>query len=140
MKYERVMIVDDNEVDNFVTRRSLELAGLCSDVSTFFTGREALDYLIKHQSTPSKLPELIFLDLYMPVVDGFVFLFEFEELPEQIKELCSIVVLSSAIDKKNINKIKKNVLVKDYISKPMTEAAIKNLQRVIPPSHTMGNR
>lgn len=137
MKYDSIMIVDDNEVDNFVTRRALEITELCEQVNIFPSGREALDFLYQHHATPSKLPDLIFLDLYMPVVDGFVFLFEFDELPENVKHHCKIVVLSSAMDKKSIHKIKKNELVKEYIPKPLTEAAIQKLKDIVPPSHML---
>ena len=63
----------------------------------------------------------------MPVVDGFVFLFEFEDFPQEVKNKCNIVVLSSLLDKMVIDKVLRNEYVSDFIPKPLTEAALQRL-------------
>ncbi|MGN6648250.1 MAG: response regulator, partial [Cytophaga sp.] len=73
-----VMLVDDNETDNFIHRRVLEMGNFSENIIVKNSGKSALEYLEANQSNPDLIPEVIFLDINMPIVDGFVFLFEFE--------------------------------------------------------------
>lgn len=126
-----VMIIDDNEIDNFVTRRVLENVKFCEHINIITSGEEALDFFEANQNNKDKLPDLIFLDLNMPVVDGFMFLFEFDDFSEHIKSNCQIVILSGALEKKSVHKILKNEYVTDYINKPLTEETLKKLSILI---------
>jgi CheY-like chemotaxis protein len=74
-----VMLVDDNDTDNFISRRIIEITKFAGDVVIKNSGKSALEYLEDHKTTHTKLPDLIFLDINMPIVDGFVFLYEFEK-------------------------------------------------------------
>lgn len=125
--FERVMIVDDNEIDNFVTRRVLEMGDFASHIEVMTSGKHALEYFEQHKSNLSMIPDLILLDLNMPVVDGFVFLFEFDEFAVEIKEKTEIIVLSSILEKRVIDKILTNEYVSDFIPKPLTESSLKRI-------------
>lgn len=125
--FERVMIVDDNEIDNFVTRRVLEMGDFASHIEVMTSGKHALEYFDQHKSNLSMIPDLILLDLNMPVVDGFVFLFEFDEFAVEIKEKTEIIVLSSILEKRVIDKILTNEYVSDFIPKPLTESSLKRI-------------
>ncbi len=123
----RVMIIDDNDIDNFITQRILNKANFSKQVAIHNSGLEALDYLRSFANQENKLPEVIFLDLNMPIVDGFVFLFEFEDLPLTVREHCQVVILSGLMDKKIIDKVLKNHYVNDFVPKPLTSAALQRL-------------
>lgn len=125
--FERVMIVDDNEIDNFVTRRVLEMGDFASHIEVMTSGKHALEYFEQYKSDLNKIPDLILLDLNMPVVDGFVFLFEFDEFAVEIKEKTEIIVLSSILEKRVIDKILTNEYVSDFIPKPLTESSLKRI-------------
>ncbi len=124
---QRVMIIDDNDIDNFITQRILNKAEFTKQVDICNSGIEALNFLKTYAEEPDKLPDVIFLDLNMPVVDGFVFLFEFEDLPEVVREKCKVVILSGLLDKDVIDKVLKNQFVHDFIPKPLTAAALSRL-------------
>jgi CheY-like chemotaxis protein len=68
-----VMLVDDNDTDNFISRRIIEITKFAKNVEVKNSGKSALEYLEREQDNPAKLPDIIFLDINMPIVDGFVF-------------------------------------------------------------------
>jgi len=67
--------------------------------------------------------------LNMPVVDGFIFLFEWEDFPQEVKEKCKIVVLSSMLDTEIIDKVSKNHYVSEFIPKPLSVSALKRIHQ-----------
>jgi CheY-like chemotaxis protein len=79
-KIDLVMLVDDNDTDNFISRRIIEITKFASSVEIKNSGKSALEYLDENKEIPEKLPDYIFLDINMPIVDGFVFLYEFEKI------------------------------------------------------------
>src|SRR5690554_3086285 len=100
--FSTIMLVDDNETDNFIHKRVIELSGFANEIIIKNSGKSALEYLQTHARSIEKLPDIIFLDINMPIVDGFVFLFEFENFSEAIKAKSKIVILSSSDSKRDI--------------------------------------
>jgi len=125
---ELVMLVDDNETDNFISKRIIEITKFAKRVVVKSSGRSALDYLIEHQVNPEDLPNIIFLDINMPIVDGFVFLYEFDTFNEMVKNKCKIIILSSSDNKRDIDKIVNNNHVIKFITKPLTEVALDEIK------------
>ena len=123
-----VMLVDDNDTDNFISKRIIEITKFASDVEVKNSGKSALEYLREHENIEDKLPNLIFLDINMPIVDGFIFLYEFEKFSESIKDKCKVVILSSSDNKRDIDKIVNNNHVIKFITKPLTEAALREFK------------
>lgn len=119
-----VMLVDDNETDNFISKRIIEITGFASRVEVKNSGKSALDYLAAHQDSPEDLPNIIFLDINMPVVDGFVFLYEFEKFKELVRTKCKVIILSSSDNKRDIDKIVNNNYVIKFVTKPLTEYSL----------------
>ena len=68
-----VMLVDDNDTDNFIHKRVIELTGFAKNIIVKNSGKSALEFLESNKSNLDALPDLIFLDINMPIVDGFVF-------------------------------------------------------------------
>lgn len=123
-----VMLVDDSDTDNFINKRVIELSKFTTQILIKDSGRSALEYLAQHENQPQQLPNLIFLDINMPIVDGFVFLYEFEEFPESIKNHCKIIILSSSNSKRDIDRIIDNKYVIDFITKPLSLDAMAGLK------------
>jgi CheY-like chemotaxis protein len=119
-----VMLVDDNDTDNFISRRIIEITRFAKDVIIKNSGKSALEYLEENKSVPDSLPDLIFLDINMPIVDGFVFLYEFEKFEDGLKNKCKVIILSSSDNKRDIDKIVNNDHVIKFITKPLTENAL----------------
>ena len=100
-----VMLVDDNDTDNFISKRIIEITKFARRVEVKSSGKNALDYLRENQNIMDNLPNVIFLDINMPIVDGFVFLYEFEKFNEFVKNKCKVIILSSSDNKRDIDKI-----------------------------------
>ncbi len=122
-----VMLVDDNETDNFISKRIIELAGFATNVIVKNSGKSALEYLEQEQMNPDNLPDLIFLDINMPIVDGFVFLFEYEQLSEEVRKKCKIAILSSSDNKRDIERMVNNEFVIRFVTKPLTVESLEEI-------------
>lgn len=123
-----VMLVDDNDTDNFISKRIIEITKFANRVEVKNSGKSALDYLRENQDKVEELPNLIFLDINMPIVDGFVFLYEFEKFNDSIKDKCKVIILSSSDNKRDIDKIVNNNHVIKFITKPLTETALEEVK------------
>ncbi|MDH5382603.1 MAG: response regulator [Cyclobacteriaceae bacterium] len=125
-----VMLVDDNETDNFISKRIIEITHFANGVEVKNSGKSALDYLDENKNNIDKLPNLIFLDINMPIVDGFIFLYEFEKFNDNVKDKCKVIILSSSDNKRDIDKIVNNNYVIKFITKPLTESALEELKEL----------
>ena len=123
-----VMLVDDNDTDNFISKRIIEITKFASEVEVKNSGKSALEYLDEHKDNQDRLPDIIFLDINMPIVDGFVFLYEFEKFNDTIKNKCKVIILSSSDNKRDIDKIVNNDHVIKFITKPLTETALGDIK------------
>ena len=121
-----VLIVEDNPIDVFINTRVVEQSGLAKEVLAIQSAREALEFL-NQRAVNSELPDLIFLDIRMPDLDGFEFLDEFSELPKRVLDLCKIVMLSSTIDPIELEKARNSPFVLAFIPKPLTRDKIIEL-------------
>lgn len=125
---ELIMLVDDNDTDNFISKRIIEITRFASRIEVKGSGKSALDYLKENQHIQKNLPNIIFLDINMPIVDGFVFLYEFDKFSELVKSKCKIIILSSSDNKRDIDKIVNNNHVIKFITKPLTEMALEEIK------------
>lgn len=123
-----VMLVDDNDTDNFISKRIIEITKFASRVEVKGSGKSALDYLKENQSHVENLPNIIFLDINMPIVDGFVFLYEFEKFNELVRNKCKVIILSSSDNKRDIDNIVNNDHVIKFITKPLTEVSLDEIK------------
>lgn len=126
---DKAMIIDDSEIDLFIHRRFLELCNFSRELVSYKSAESALHWL--KNLTEDTPPRVIFLDLNMPVVDGFSFLTLFGSLPEKVKERSRIVVLTSsnsATDREQVF-LYKNVI--KMITKPIKQADIEALRILV---------
>jgi CheY-like chemotaxis protein len=128
---ELVLLVDDNDTDNFISKRIIELTGFAKNVEVRNSGKAALDYLRENQTNLERVPNIIFLDINMPVVDGFVFLYEFDKFAQPLKDKAKIIILSSSDNKRDIDKIVNNNHVINFITKPLTEVSLEEIHTLL---------
>ena len=119
MKIEKIMIVDDNEFDCYITSKIINNLDESIDIMEFNSSLTAIQFLEEFQNSPEKLPNLIFLDIYMPIIDGFGFVEKFNTFSDVIKAHTKICILSTTVDDLYINKAKLNSTIL-YTSKPIT--------------------
>src|SRR4030095_15973989 len=92
--YNKVMIIDDNYTDRYVGEIRLKKHPFAKEVILKDSGRSALEFLEVSVNAPGDLPQLIFLDINMPEMNGFEFLEGFALLPEIVHATCDIMMLS----------------------------------------------
>ena len=123
-----VMLVDDNDTDNFISKRIIEITQFSQHVIVKSSGKSALDYLDENKNSLDAIPDIIFLDINMPIVDGFVFLYEYEKFSNSVKDKCRVIILSSSDNKRDIDKIINNDLVIKFVTKPLTEKTLTEIK------------
>lgn len=121
MAYKCVMLVDDNDIDNIINEKIIEANNFAETILVFQTGQEGLDYLVANKDNVDALPEIVFLDINMPIMDGFQFLEEFEKFNANILGKCKVIMLSSSISPKDIDRAASNKYVKKYLNKPLNK-------------------
>jgi response regulator of citrate/malate metabolism len=128
-KYNCVLLIDDDGVTNFINHRLIKKMNITDCISSAMNGNEALKYLKDFsQSNNNNAPELILLDINMPVLDGFEFLEQFEKITFANKERIKIIFLTTSTHQKDILKISSNTKI-GYINKPLTQEKLQeNIQ------------
>ena len=119
-----VCLIDDDEVYQFIFQRQVEISNLARQVLIFPNGQKGFDYLKKALKDPDTLPEYIFLDINMPIMDGWQFLEEFSAIKNQFSKQINIYLVTSSIDERDIEKANKFSDVKEYLIKPISEEKI----------------
>ena len=131
-RYYAVMLIDDNEIDNLINQKMIEASNITKHIYTHTGARSAIEFLKNIEKLDDLalkvLPDVIFLDIDMPLMDGFQFLDEFEKLGVDAKDKCRIVMLTSSINPQDVNKSKKYEYVKKYINKPLSQQNLDKLE------------
>lgn len=126
-----LLLIDDDEIFTFMTKRIIEKTNLAEQIKIFENGKEAIDFLTSVSGKPELLPEIIFLDLSMPIMDGWGFLEEYILLKPKFGKKITLYIISSSVSPKDHERAKSYSEVSDFIIKPMSKEKfidiIKNL-------------
>jgi CheY-like chemotaxis protein len=120
-------LVDDDDIYRFLTGKIIKESQLVDKVWMYTNGQEAIESLSKSIQSNDKLPQIILLDLTMPVMDGWEFLDEFNVLRSYTDDPISIYIVSSSISPKDIAKVHEYNSVKDFVIKPITKEKFLDL-------------
>jgi two-component SAPR family response regulator len=121
--YKTCLLIDDNYIDNFVTRKILENSKFAETIIVYQSPTDA----IKALNDGGIKPDVIFLDVRMPQMTGFEFLQEFEAIPMDNKEKVKIFMLSSSLDPTDMSNSLNNKYVTQFLHKPLTQEALEEL-------------
>ncbi|GIZ10347.1 response regulator [Flavobacterium sp. UMI-01] len=124
-KIDQVCIIEDDPTHLFITKKYVELSGLVENIMIYKNGKEAYDKLKAIFISAQKLPEIILLDLNMPIWDGWQFLEEFLKIP--IKSKINIFILTSSVSSEDRIQASKFNLNGKYLVKPITFSEIKSI-------------
>ena len=120
-------VVDDDEIYTFTVKRIIERSAIAEKTIFFHNGKAALDFLVENINQNNALPDLILLDLNMPVLDGWQFLDEFNLLLPKLEKKITIFIVSSSIDEADYSKAREIEAVTDFVVKPLTVEHLHNI-------------
>lgn len=126
-KIKKILLIDDDEISNFINERRIRNAGIADQVSVCVSGINAIQLLKELLQKNEQRPEVILLDINMPVMDGFGFLDEFMKFPEPFINGVKIAMLTSSLEKEEIKRSFEYKNVIDFINKPLSTQKIESL-------------
>jgi len=111
-KYQSIMLIDDNDIDNFINERLVKAYYFSKNVYVHTSTRSALEFLKNievtlHEMPADLIPSHIMLDINMPILDGFHFLDEFEKFAVELKKQIKVVMLTTSLNPMDIEKKQK---------------------------------
>ena len=124
MQQKNILLVDDDSIANFLIERIVQSTGLARNIEKVLNGKEALKIFTDHSS--GSLPEVVLLDLNMPIMNGFEFLQAYNKLDFEEKDHVLIILVTSSNNPSDIEKAKQ-LGIKYYLTKPISANTIKGI-------------
>lgn len=124
------IVIDDNKLDCFIGQKIILNSGLCGEISIFLDASEALAHIKNtagNENTGNHGKIIIFVDIQMPLMNGFEFVEAFEKLAVEIQKNYVIYMLSSSINETDLNRVRSYGSVKQVISKPLSVKKLLSL-------------
>jgi len=125
-KIGHVLLVDDDQISNFLTATALKKINLSEEITICLDGKEAYKWLQHRVETSCELPDLILLDLNMPSMNGFEFLEAFRDFDKCEKQPV-IIILTTSQHYQDIERLKNFPEVEVYLNKPLQEDSLHYL-------------
>ena len=129
MTIKRALIIDDDEINNFICIKNMKDSNFAEHATYCLRGLEGLDELTDAATNrPEDLPDVIFLDINMPLMNAWEFLDEYKNIQDKFNNPVKLFILSSSVYRKDIEKSSHYEMVTDYIIKPLSKESLKKIQ------------
>lgn len=127
MKKKHALLIDDNDIDNYVNNHIVKKSQMVEKITIKNSAIMALQYLESIEGNTAEFPDMIFLDVRMPIMDGFGFLQELVKFSAIMSNRCIVIMLSSSSDQNDINRALQYPFVKKYLTKPLKMEMLQDL-------------
>lgn len=132
-KFNTILLIDDDQATNEYHEIIINLAGVANNIHSVTSGQEGLDYLTSKgnyngQEDSYPQPDLIFLDINMPAMNGFEFMVEYDKLDASQKGSHIVVMLTSSLNPDDKARAASNNNIKDFMDKPLSKAMVLELR------------
>ena len=124
-------IIDDDNLYVRLLKKIIITRNLCEDLLVFNDGKQSIDYFeaLLQNLNEDKIPDIIFIDLNMPIMDGWEFIERFTKIEKKFKKVITLYIVSSSIDPADIKRAKSLSNIKDYLIKPTHINELENIFR-----------
>ena len=126
MKLRHLLLVDDDPTTNFFNQHLIGKMGVFTQIHVAENGQLALDKIAELQRM-GEAPDMILLDINMPIMNGFEFLQRYEQLHGKTKSSVVVCMLTTSLAQSDLEKSKEYAILSDYIDKPLYEAKMREL-------------
>ena len=123
----KVLLVDDDTIYQYIASKTLEATGLTGKIITCSNGEEAFHFLEANMNNPQELPDIILLDVNMPVMNGWDFWHAFKNLQSPSLKDIPIFLVTSSVNDADINYAHQFSNVQDYIVKPLAKEKLSTI-------------
>lgn len=125
-KFQNILLIDDDQTNNFLVKLMLNKTNAVENIHVALNGQQGLDKVHEFQKNGIQL-DLIFLDINMPIMNGFEFLDEYQKLPAEYHSKTTIMMISTSVHVEDHNRIKTYDCVDQFIEKPLSVEIIEEL-------------
>lgn len=126
-----VCIIDDDALYKLLLKKTIQKLNLPVIVSSFANGQEAFDTFLKEKNSQENLPDVIFLDINMPEMDGWEFMDAYLDFQRTISKKITIYIASSSMAYQDLEKAKKYAEISGYIVKPIRSDTVQKILQVL---------
>ncbi|MCA1763365.1 MAG: response regulator [Cryomorphaceae bacterium] len=127
--HELVLIIDDDPISILVSETIIRKHHFSQEIKSFKSARDGIAFLKEHLAEGHKLPGVIFLDVMMPIMDGWEFLDAYEEIIDKSDFEPNVIMLTALTGDKDREKARAHPLVKTFVSKPITSDFLRSLAK-----------
>lgn len=120
-------VIDDDPICVFGLKRTMKEVDFCENITVYTNGLDAINGFKELLTEGKKLPSIVFLDLNMPIMDGWEFLEDFLKIPNHNRESVNIYIISSSVDPRDVQRAKEISAVTNYYIKPITPNGLNEI-------------
>ena len=126
--FKKILVIDDNPTDRYIAKRMAEKYHFAEEIILQESALEALVYIRSLEATPDLLPQLIFLDINMPGMNGYEFLEEYAKLSETIKSNCIILMVTTSLHPDDFKRAENDPAIFRFLNKPLDQEKFRLIE------------
>jgi CheY-like chemotaxis protein len=130
-KVQQIALIDDDMITNIINERNLMALGYDFKIEKFNSGRSALDFIKEKLKSNELLPNIIFLDINMPMMNGWEFMKEYQALKLSLSSNIRLFMLTSSSAEQDLQKVKEFPEIEEYLIKPLSDEAIGRIFELV---------
>ena len=123
----KIAVIDDDEVFQLIIKKQIEMKNIDCEILSFFNGQEAIDFFNKLDDGNLHVPDLVMLDVNMPVKDGWGFLEEYASISDGIRSKASLYMVTSSVIQSDMDRARDNSDIIGFVSKPLTNDKLEEI-------------